>query len=200
MKISRIYNRWNREFYVRKFDGYEWENHSFCVKVMFGVVHLSGFNVAVQALMLIHQIMDKGESATDRFYSALYRKVIDPNLATSTKQALFLNLLFKSMKRDQSVKRTTAFVKRILQMCQFLPPQLTCGCLFLVSEVARARPEIRATLTSAAATAGTSSVRVFSDGAESDDDGEEHYSDAKEEGDSDGSDNEEKSAAAAKAF
>ena len=169
------------------------------LKVMFRVVHLSGFNVAVQALMLIHQIMDKGESATDRFYSALYRKVIDPNLATSTKQALFLNLLFKSMKRDQSVKRTTAFVKRILQMCQFLPPQLTCGCLFLVSEVARARPEIRATLTSAAATAGTSSVRVFSDGAESDDDGEEHYSDAKEEGDSDGSDNEEKSAAAAKA-
>ena len=174
------------------------------LKVMFRVVHLSGFNVAVQALMLIHQVMDKGESATDRFYSALYRKVTDPNLATSTKQALFLNLLYKSMKRDSSAKRTTAFVKRILQVCQFLPPQLTCGCLFLVSEVARARPEIRATLTSAAAmAAGTSSVRVFSDGAESDDDGEEHYSDAKEEGDdSDGSDNaddKEESAPAAKA-
>ena len=176
------------------------------LKVMFRVVHLSGFNVAVQALMLIHQIMDRGEAATDRFYSALYRKIIDPELATSTKQALFLNLLYKSMKKDSSVKRTTAFVKRILQVCQFLPPQLTCGCLFLVSEVARARPEVRATLTSAATTAaGTSSVRAFSDGAESEDDGEEHYSDVKEEGgdsDSDGSeaaDDEAEGDAAAKA-
>ena len=153
------------------------------LKVMFRVVHLSGFNVAVQALMLIHQIMDRGESATDRFYSALYRKVLDPSLAASTKQALFLNLLYKSMKKDSSVKRTTAFVKRILQVCQFLPPQLTCGCLFLVSEVARARPEVRATLTSAAAAPDTpSSARVFSDGAESDDDGEEHYTDVKEDG------------------
>ena len=171
------------------------------LKVMFRVVHLSGFNVAVQALMLIHQIMDRGESATDRFYSALYRKVLDPSLAASTKQALFLNLLYKSMKKDSSVKRTTAFVKRILQVCQFLPPQLTCGCLFLVSEVARARPEVRATLTSAAAVSGTSSAaRVFCDGAESDDDGEEHYSDVKEEGSADGSeDEEEKNVAPAKA-
>ena len=66
---------------------------------------------------------------------------------------------------------------------------------------------MRATLTSAATTsaAGTSSVRVFSDGAESEDDGEEHYSDVKEEGgdsDSDGSeaaDDEEEGDAAAKA-
>jgi ribosome biogenesis protein MAK21 len=43
------------------------------IKVMFRVVQLSGFNVSVQALMLIHQIMGRGDDVNDRFYSALYR-------------------------------------------------------------------------------------------------------------------------------
>ena len=87
------------------------------LQVMFRIVHLgSAFNTSVQALMLIYQIMDCGEQATDRFYTALYRKVADPGLGETNKLAMFLNLLFKAMKKDASVGRVKAFVKRLLQV------------------------------------------------------------------------------------
>lgn len=41
----------------------------------------------------------------DRYYSALYRKLADPDLLTSNKQTLFLNLLFKSLSRDEADNR-----------------------------------------------------------------------------------------------
>jgi len=45
------------------------------------------------------------DSNSDRFYQALYRKILDPGLVASSKQALFLNLLYKSMKRDEAERR-----------------------------------------------------------------------------------------------
>ena len=36
---------------------------------------------------------------------ALYRKMLDPALKSSSKQAMFLNLLYKSMKKDISDRR-----------------------------------------------------------------------------------------------
>jgi len=36
---------------------------------------------------------------------ALYRKLLDPALQSSNKIAMFLNLLFKSLKNDQMEKR-----------------------------------------------------------------------------------------------
>ena len=45
------------------------------------------------------------EKISDRYYMALYRKLLDPGLQTSSKQAMFLNLLFKSMKADLVTKR-----------------------------------------------------------------------------------------------
>jgi len=40
---------------------------------LFRVVHLVRFNTAVQALMLLLQVMDSQQSVSDRFYTALYR-------------------------------------------------------------------------------------------------------------------------------
>lgn len=40
---------------------------------LFKVVHLAKFNTAVQALMLLFQVMDSQQSISDRFYVALYR-------------------------------------------------------------------------------------------------------------------------------
>ena len=45
------------------------------------------------------------ESTSDRYYMALYRKMLDPALKTSSKQPMFLNLLYKSMKKDISDRR-----------------------------------------------------------------------------------------------
>jgi len=50
-------------------------------------------------------------------------------------QALFLNLLFKSVKVDPELGRVKAFLKRILQVCTSHAPPFVCGCLIMLSEV-----------------------------------------------------------------
>jgi len=86
-------------------------------QVMFRLVHLlSNFNSGVQALSLLYQVMDEGETASDRFYAALYRKLLHPGLAHSAKITVFLNLLYKAMKKDPSSNRLKAFIKRLLQV------------------------------------------------------------------------------------
>ena len=50
-------------------------------------------------------------------------------------QAMFLNLLFKSVKFDPELGRVKAFLKRILQVCAGHAPPFVCGCLYMLSEV-----------------------------------------------------------------
>ena len=45
------------------------------------------------------------KSESDRYFMALYRKLLDPALRSSAKQPQFLNLLYKSMKDDIMDKR-----------------------------------------------------------------------------------------------
>lgn len=150
------------------------------LSVMFRLVHMCPFNTAVQALMLVYQIMDTGESATDRFYSALYKKILDPNLSGSTKITLFLNLVYKSMKKDASVNRVKAYVKRLLQVCHNASNQVACGIVILVSEVIRSRPDLAGLRDNLAGNAsGMSSLLAKFDDDE--DDEEEHYVDVKDE-------------------
>ena len=75
-----------------------------------------------------------------RFYRALYAKLLDPELLSASKPALFLNLLYKVLKRDSNVSRAAAFLKRILQVCFSHRPNFVCGSLILLSEVMRAQP------------------------------------------------------------
>jgi ribosome biogenesis protein MAK21 len=114
---------------------------------------------------------------------ALFRKLLDPNFATSTKQALFLNLLYKSLKRDPSADRVKAFAKRILQVSQFLPPQLICGCLYLVSEVAKAKPELKLAMLAKHQALQQQQGNIFLNDDDEESDGEEHYQDVKEDDD-----------------
>ena len=166
--MSALLTGVNRAFPYAKLDKESLDEQ---LQIMFRVVQLSSFNTSVQALMLIYQIMDFGQAATDRFYSALYRKILDPRLANSTKHTLFLNLIYKAMKKDSSVNRLKAFMKRIFQVCHYLPSQLTCGCLFLLSEISKSRPEIKDLEPSA-----TSASLAKFEGEDEDED--EHYDDA----------------------
>jgi len=50
-------------------------------------------------------VCDSSQNISERYYSTLYRKLLDPALKASSKQAAFLNLLFKSIKRDESERR-----------------------------------------------------------------------------------------------
>ncbi|KAH3846895.1 hypothetical protein DPMN_089202 [Dreissena polymorpha] len=103
-----------------------------------------------------------------RYYNALYRKLVDPALATSSKQAAFLNLVFKSIKMDESERRVKAFAKRLLQVCRYQQPPFTCGALVLLSEVLKVKPGVL-TLTH------TEEAVLLSSQADSDD--EEHFVD-----------------------
>lgn len=86
---------------------------------------------------------------------------------------MFLNLLFRVLKRDYSIPRQQMFVKRILQVCLGCPPQLACGLLYLVSELIQYRPSLKSFKVKPKS-------KVF-EGDEDDDD--EHYEDVKDEDD-----------------
>lgn len=106
---------------------------------LFKITHAGTFNTSIQALLLIFKVSttesDSRQTISDRFYRALYDSLFDNRLVTSSKQAMYLNLLFKAMKADDSIQRTMAFVKRLLQMLGMHQPPFICGALYLLGEV-----------------------------------------------------------------
>ncbi|XP_066026505.1 CCAAT/enhancer-binding protein zeta isoform X2 [Pocillopora verrucosa] len=138
--LSALLTGVNRAFpYAKEED----EQYNEQINTLFRTVHIGTFNTSVQALMLLYQVMESRQSVSDRFYSALYAKLLDPNLKTSGKQAVFLNILYKSVKSDPSLHRVKAFVKRIVQVCSFQQPSFVCGALFMISELTKLKPGIK---------------------------------------------------------
>lgn len=93
------------------------------IDTLFLITHTSTFNISLQALLLIQQISSSlsspsslTSSITDRYYRTLYASLHDPRLAASSKQAMYLNLLFKSLKADRDIGRVKAFVRRFVQI------------------------------------------------------------------------------------
>ncbi|NWR89814.1 CEBPZ protein, partial [Furnarius figulus] len=116
------------------------------MNTLFKVLHVANFSTSVQALMLLFQVMDSQQTLSDRYYAALYKKLLDPALATCSKPSMFLNLVYKSLKADIVLRRVKAFVKRLLQVtCGQVPPFI-CGTLYLLSELLKVKPELRAQL------------------------------------------------------
>ncbi|XP_062076846.1 protein SLOW WALKER 2 [Humulus lupulus] len=110
--------------------------------MLFQLVHSNNFNVGVQALMLLDKISSKNQVVSDRFYRALYAKLLLPAAMNSSKAKMFIGLLLRAMKSDVNLKRVAAFAKRVMQVALQQPPQYACGCLFLLSEVLKARPPL----------------------------------------------------------
>jgi ribosome biogenesis protein MAK21 len=46
----------------------------------------------------------------------VYEALSSPDLRTSSKHSMFLNLLYRTIKSDVSVQRVSAFLKRLLQV------------------------------------------------------------------------------------
>jgi len=68
---------------------------------------------------------------------------MDPGLSGCSRQSMFLNLLYKSLKADVVLRRVKAFIKRLLQVSCEQNATFACGALFLVSEVMKAKPALR---------------------------------------------------------
>ncbi|KAJ5587631.1 uncharacterized protein N7459_003396 [Penicillium hispanicum] len=113
------------------------------IDTLFRITHSSNFNTSIQALMLIQQLTASHQVASDRFYRTLYESLLDPRVATSSKQSLYLNLLFKALKNDLNVRRVKAFVKRIVQVLGLHQPSFVCGVLYLIRELEKTFPSLQ---------------------------------------------------------
>ena len=58
--------------------------------------------------MVLQHACSLDAAANDRFHRALYEGMLHPELPTSSKQALFLNVVYKAMKADPSAARVRA--------------------------------------------------------------------------------------------
>ncbi len=134
---------------------------------LFRITHSSNFNTSVQALMLIQQLAASRHLAVDRFYRTLYESLLDPRLITSSKHALYLNLLFRAMKNDVDVRRVKAFVKRLIQVLSLHQPSFTSGTLFLIAELQATFPDLHT---------------LLDEPEDNGDDGEEVFKDVREDG------------------
>jgi ribosome biogenesis protein MAK21 len=59
---------------------------------------------------------------------------------------MYLNLLYRSLKADLSIKRVKAFVKRLLQVITLHEPPFVCSVVYLVYELSKVFPSIKAML------------------------------------------------------
>ena len=130
--LSAVLTGVNRAIPFTNTNDESFEKH---LDTLFKVTHSSNFNTSIQALMLIQQLNGSHQGSVDRFYRTLYESLLDPRLLTSSKQALYLNLLFRALKADLDVKRVQAFAKRLLQVAAMHQPSFTCGILYLLREL-----------------------------------------------------------------
>ena len=124
---------------------------------LFRITHTHSFNIAIQALQLVFQVAigtsrdadapQFSSQVADRYYRTLYDSLLDTRLATTSKQAMYLNLLYKSLKADLDGERVKAFVKRLCQILALQEPPFICGALVLLSQLFAASPGLRAMLT-----------------------------------------------------
>ncbi|KAJ1432311.1 CBF/Mak21 family-domain-containing protein, partial [Ochromonadaceae sp. CCMP2298] len=114
------------------------------VDPLFKIVHTAtSFTTATQALMLLSHL---ALSLVKRFYRALYAKLLSDQITTRSRNTLFLNLLYRSIKRDAQQNRAMAFIKRLLICATQSVPPIAAGLLFLVSEIMKDRPALKSCL------------------------------------------------------
>ena len=141
------------------------------VDLLFSLTHQAAFHTAVQALMLLWQVVSEDTMSTlaSRYYRALYELMTQEEVGVGVKVSLLLNLLYRSMKGDESEARVAAFVKRLLQVAMGRSAGFLCGCLYLVSEVSKKHGSLHA---------------LMSKGDwKAEDDEEEHFTDARDDDD-----------------
>ncbi|KAL7293378.1 hypothetical protein TKK_0013144 [Trichogramma kaykai] len=109
------------------------------INSVYKVVHIGSFNVSLNALCLLFQVTGKDPKLSGRFYSAFYKKLLDPAIGTAAKKSVFLNLLYRVMRNDESIPRIQAFIKRILQVSLHFSANMICAILYVISQTLKAK-------------------------------------------------------------
>lgn len=140
--FSALLTGLNRAFPFSNLPNEVFQKH---LDTLFRITHSTNFNTSIQALGLISHIIFHQNLESDRYYRTLYESLLDPRLVLSSKQGIYLNLLFKSLKKDSvNVPRVLAFVKRILQVCtHWINVGAIAGMLFLLIQLSTSFPQIQ---------------------------------------------------------
>ncbi|XP_017136298.1 uncharacterized protein F23B12.7 [Drosophila miranda] len=111
---------------------------------IYRLVHLADIRVSVQTLGLLLQLVTVKTEKSDRFYNALYVKLLDLNLINvgGKTAAQLLHIVHRAIHIDNHVARAQAFVKRLLQVTLYAPPQIAAGCLIVLHKLLRMRQEL----------------------------------------------------------
>lgn len=163
--MSALLRGINRAFPYSRLEGSALEEQ---LNTLYKLCHLVNFAIATQALQLIYQVLSSKQHISDRFYQVLYNQLQDPAFGFSSANCAFLNLIFKAMVLDDSLKRIKAFIKRLLQTSQYLSSHMVCGILYLISEVVEEKPELK------------TMIQTLHNSRDDDDDGLEVFSDAED--------------------
>ncbi|KAH3723391.1 CCAAT/enhancer-binding protein zeta [Pelomyxa schiedti] len=117
------------------------------VDVLFRLANTTSFHKSIQALYLIHQLQTTHHENMDRYYCVLYSRLQAFDMLQASKIGLFLQLLLRSMKEDESDARVCAFVQRILQISLYAKTPLIAGFLMLLREVFRVKRAVYTKMT-----------------------------------------------------
>lgn len=111
---------------------------------IYRLVHLADIRVSVQTLGLLLQLITVKTEKSDRFYNALYIKLLDLNMINiGTKTAAqLLHIVHRAVHIDSHVARAQAFIKRLLQLALYAPPNMSAGCLIVLHKLLRMRKEL----------------------------------------------------------
>eukprot|EP01042_Synura_sphagnicola_P001154 gene1154-1300_t len=82
------------------------------------------------------------QDLTNRYYRAVYSKLLADEIGTRTQNSLFLNLLYRTVKSDPSEGRAFAFLKRFMVMATHCSAPVAAALLLVVSEVCKERREL----------------------------------------------------------
>ncbi|KAK6019816.1 CBF/Mak21 family protein, partial [Ostertagia ostertagi] len=110
------------------------------INTLYKIVHTSSYSVSLQTLKLLFQVHQISDSLSDRFYTALYRKLLVEVPPSCYNQLLLL--VFKVLKADPSESRVRSFVKRLLQAATNATPSLAAGILILISRLLETKRDL----------------------------------------------------------
>lgn len=148
---------------------------------IYRLVHLADIRISIQTLSLLLQLVGKKSVKSDRFYNALYKKMLDLNLTNvgAITAANFLHILHKAMFIDSNIPRCQAFIKRLLQLSLYVPAHIAAGCLIILNKLFKSRRELVSSLDEPET--AITPVEVDLSKFDDDSDGDEVYKDVDDE-------------------
>uniref|UniRef100_A0A0R3RYD1 CBF domain-containing protein n=1 Tax=Elaeophora elaphi TaxID=1147741 RepID=A0A0R3RYD1_9BILA len=141
------------------------------IDTLYKILHQSNFSTALQTLKLLYQLLTTSEGISDRFYAALYRRILDLQHGANVDRQLF-SLLYRALSSDTVEYRVIAFIKRLLQLSLCRNAPFAAATLILISRLIEKRPSLLITKKTADLTKFNKDVK-----AEVVDDDEEVYYD-----------------------